>query len=290
MKKTLAEGVHGTGVVSKGKIRRKLRIALRPKAHLIAGAGPVNWNKSFIPPKYTIKNQNGSFSCGGQAGSRFIEIAANLQIESTAEQSAKSIYALGFYSNGGGMTVDSLQHQICKAGSNNESEVSSSENGNPPSESFMTDKAWYTPEMGQKALVQAGWTPLTVKITMDSIAQAIQSYGAVIMEVQGENNGTWLSPYPTYPTKAEWAHYVCGYDYSTVNDRPQISFYNSWGKEVGDGGVQHFTESYIKSGYIIDVFTFAPDPKAQSLFTMQNLLIAYQKLLQLLKLKLLAAN
>jgi peptidoglycan hydrolase-like protein with peptidoglycan-binding domain len=50
-----------------------------------------------------------------------------------------------------------------------------------------------------------------------------------------------------------------------------IDMYQSWGISVGDQGIQHFDESFINSGCIMDVFTFVKHTFDQDLkFGMVN--------------------
>jgi hypothetical protein len=86
-----------SGVISKGKIRRVMRKASREQ--LGATSVPFIWSQITLP-NIPIKNQ-GSSSCGGQAGSYWIEIIDKMMSGQDIQFSAKSIYAPIAYPQGG---------------------------------------------------------------------------------------------------------------------------------------------------------------------------------------------
>jgi hypothetical protein len=230
------------------------------KRKLIGGASIVNWSVPYSSPHGEIKNQQQSDSCGGMAGAYFIEIMNLLQGKSI-EISAKSIYA-PIACSGGGTTEDALETQIAARGANLEATVPDVAPDGTCTEAFMSDKSWITPALLEEAATRAGYTPMSVSMDIDSIAEAIANEGAVIWLIKGQNNGTWLSAYPNPPINNlnNWGHFMCPFGYQTVAQQ-QIDSLQSWGTSVGDGGIQHFTSNYINSGYIVDAFTFVSDAK-----------------------------
>lgn len=254
MKKILVEGQFGHGgkrsfigrTIRRGLIRSRLGMA----------SIPFDWGNGYHVRPLKIKNQGVSSSCGGQAKSRWLEIVLNI-----VEQSAKSVYSpIAF--PGGGTTVPSLEKD---SGSVDESIVPSYLGGNPPSEPYMTDLSWRTPDTLKNTLKKVGWKAVSVPIDIESIAKAIRDNEAVIWEIQGRNNGTWLSNNPKPPLAKDgiWTHFMCSQGAGLWNNKKSIDMFQSWGEEVGDAGIQHFTEDYINSGYIIDCFTFLKIPKYQ---------------------------
>jgi hypothetical protein len=200
------------------------------------------------------------------AGSYFLETALQFtgRTQSIQEISAKSLYAPIAYP-GGGTEPDDLETQISARGANLEASVPDLDPNGNCTEAFMEDKSWMTPALSQGATTRAGWTPMTVNIDIDSMAEAIQNEGGIIIVIQGQNNGTWLSPYPQPPVNDQdiWEHFMCGFGNQTANKGQQLDFLQSWGIEVGDQGIQNFTEAYINSGYIVDCFTFMSDNALQ---------------------------
>jgi len=246
-----------TGVVRKGTVSRVIRKASREQ--LGATSIPFIWSQITLP-NIPIKNQGSSSSCGGQAGSYWIELVDKAMAGNDIQFSAKSIYSPIAYPQGG-TTVQALQNQVANHGANFESDVPSYYVTGGTDEYFMTLKNWRTPSLTYKALRDAGRVAINVPIDMESIAQAIRDYGGVILEIAGYNNGTWLSPIPNSPIKGQtplWYHFICGTSAGYYSGQKVIVIANSWGNTVGSGGFQYLTEDYINSGYVIDCFTFRP--------------------------------
>ncbi len=254
------------GAIPINPIRRKLRNLIKPK---VARGAIFDWNTGYdvrdtIGP-IAIKNQGQSSSCGGQAGSYFLEIQRKLQNITEGECSAKSVYApIAYY--GGGTTVTSLENQVGAGGCNLESSVPSyGANRTPLPEYFMTEKSWITSQTSIDALGRAGYTPYDVHVDIDTVASTIASYGACLWEITGQNNGTWLSPTPKPPSNSisseKWNHFMCLIGAKMINGQKTIIALQSWGENVGDKGIQYFTEEYLNSGYIVDCFTFIYDSK-----------------------------
>ena len=264
MKKILVENIHHTGAIPVHPLLRKLNRWLRPSysKHLRkrVGYAPVDWTKPYASPIGSIKNQQQSESCGGQAGSYWLTTERMIQGINEGDISAKSIYA-PIACQGGGTTVSALENQLTIAGGNLEATVPSTAPDGTCTEAFMEDLSWKTVATDQDAIKRAGYTIMSVAIDIDSIAEAIQNEGGVIWEIVGQNNGTWLSPYPQPPvnSKNTWNHFMRGFGYQTGVNGQQIDCTQSWGISVGDGGIQHFLQNYIDSGYIVDVFTFVKD-------------------------------
>jgi hypothetical protein len=229
---------------------------------------PFDWSNPIPDPMYPVKNQGISFSCGGQAGSYLIRDLLKTAGKDQGEISAKSIYA-PYCAVGGGMTLDAIETCIGAHGSNLESLVSSYDvNGNPLTEPMFETRVWETPQTDADALTRAGYTPVSVAIDKDSMAEAIRDYGGIIMLIQGQNGNqpmNWTTATPAPPSKSNpkplWAHYLwCAFTTTT-----QIAVYNSWGVQIGSGGKQFFDETYINSGYILDCIAFIPDSMIGSL-------------------------
>lgn len=279
-KKILAEGKHGTGGIPSNFLTRKFRKYAHPKT----GAGePFDWNKGYdveqVIGKVTIKDQGTSFSCGGQAGAYFLEIQRRLQGFNEGSISAKSLYSPIAYAEGGGTTVSQLQTQIGAKGGNLELNVPSYyPDGQPMMEIDMESTAWMTDEMIKDAVIRAGFLPIQVYNNIESMAQAIRDYGAIIIEIDAKNNGTWRSQYPSPPTPKRtfmqtispdpevWTHFICS-KAARLTSWKQIDFYNSWGADTGTQGVQSLRQDYIDSGYIVECFTFVSDRKVYPLST-----------------------
>lgn len=256
------------GAIPLNKIHRFFhRKFFRRKFAKTVGNTGFDWNTGFdirntIGP-IAIKNQGDNYSCGGQAGSYFLEIQRRLQNVKEGVLSAKSIYAPIAYSQGG-TTVADLIEQLCYKGANLESMVSSVDSyGNPLPEYLMASTAWETPSLTIDAFSRAGYTPYDLTVDIDQIAQTIQEWGAIIWEIEGQNNNTWASAYPVPPSSANsnplWRHFMCAIGATMINGKKYIIALQSEGETWGENGIQYFGEDYFTSGHMIDCFTLCFD-------------------------------
>lgn len=264
----LVEGKHGHGAIRTPytRVRAKIRRTFRPK--LGQATTPFNWNTDPQIIKARLdsigiiktKNQFQAYECGGCLGGYWLGIVKAVLGKSPYQDiSEKSIYApIAF--PGGGTTVIALEKQICNAGGNTNQQVPSLRPDGTTDEIWATDKTWMTPSSLILASANAGWIAVSVNIDIDSMAKAILDNIATGWKIEGQNNGTWLSPNPMPPTSYSgiWAHFMCQPLVSLVNGEKTINSLQSWGTEVGNQGWQNFTSKYIDSGRITDVFTFVP--------------------------------
>lgn len=261
MKIILAENKYGHGALPVSKFRRYINKKLRTK--VAYASQPFDW--SIITDNSAgikIKDQGTSGSCSGQAGSYALQVLNN-----SNQLSAKSIYS-NIYYPGGGSTVTALESQIGVRGANLEAEIPSyNVYGNPLDEQDYEETSWQTPNTIQEAVKCAGWLPIDIEVNIDAIASAVRDYKAVIIEIQGKNNGTWLSPVPSAPSIDSdlWAHFITGMGVMIKDGQKTIKFANSWGTDTGEQGFQYLTEAYINSGYIVDVFALYPANQIVSL-------------------------
>ncbi len=108
----------------------KVRRLFRPKAHKICAVTPFNWQDGYDVEKVVgvikTKNQNGSLSCGGQAGAYFMQVQSLLKKIPliNSEMSAKSIYS-PYHQQGGGMSSLSLSYGLSSQGCAREEQVPS---------------------------------------------------------------------------------------------------------------------------------------------------------------------
>ncbi len=287
MKKILVEGKYTHGAIIQNRFLTKLKRSLRPKAHKLGMATqPFDFSKGAgilaKTGKLTIEGQGSSNSCGGQAKKRLMEIKRKLQ-GINERLSAKSMYGQIRYQPNGGTTVSALEKDL---GATTEQEVPSYfAGGQAPDETFMQDLSWKNPTTTQSLATRTGYIPITVSLDIDSVAQAIAHYGAVIILIRGQNNGTWLSQFPKPPLTENneiWAHFMCSEDVP-ASTTPRIDCYQSWGPDVGVGGIQSFTAEYFNSGFITDVIAFDTKQSItqQKISLIEKLLMLYQMWLKM---------
>ena len=257
----------GHGVLRRNPLVKIVQKLLRQANGQKIGKATIgfDWEKGFdvrdtIGP-IQIKNQGQNSSCGGQAGAYFLEIQERLRNLKEGAISAKSIYS-PWGNLGGGMTVTQLNTQIGATGANLEATVPSYDiNGNPLSELMMEDYSWHNDRLDTDALTRAGYTPYDIAEDIETVAQTIQNYGAVIMEVRGNNNQSWFSQFPTINKVGDyWYHYMILIGAITgTNGKKYLMALNSWGNQVGNQGQQLFGEEWFTSHNIIDAFTWIHD-------------------------------
>lgn len=263
MQHQLAESKHGTGYVHSSFGRK-----FRPHNDKLRFAAPFqafDWNVGYDIEKdlgvsLPVKNQGVSLSCGGQAAAT-LELVNELFLTKTfRERSAKDIYS-HIWVSGGGTTSNRIIWHMTTKGIAEEALVPSYENGQPPSEQFMEDVSYDTQAIETNALSAVDTQGISIGLTIDKIAQAVQDYGGVILAIAGENNGTWLSPFPTPPQTPEWGHFVYVGKAKMINGKKYIGILNSWG-DIGDKGWQWLGEDYqpfFKDCFaIIDTSTLSP--------------------------------
>ncbi len=251
---------HGTGAVLSPVDERDYQWSL-----LGASAIPFSWDLGYsVNIPFSLKDQGPSGSCGGQAVAYYGEVLEAMTTKTTEERSAKFIYAqasLGL--PGGGSYLRDNFNIAVKQGWATESVLPSYEDGKPPTEAFMSSKEDITDYARQVATQSKALSYASVDNTsIDAVAQAIaNNHGAVIL-VRGENNGTWLSPYPACTTgMGEWGHFLYACGAKLIGGKKYIKVKNSWG-QVGENGFQYISEDFFTKGYIYEVRTmvFADKP------------------------------
>ena len=213
-----------------------------------AATGPFDWNAGFdieqtLALKLPVKNQNGSFSCGGQAWATYAAVLEAIATGTHEERAAKFIYAQTFAPGGGSWGRPNCD--ICKKqGVCREAVLSSYENGNPPSEGFMERAVDITDAARADASHAKEISYGNVVVNIDAIAQAIRDGHGTILLVHGANNGTWRSAFPQVaPT--EWGHWIYAGKAKVIDGKKYIGFLNSWGTEVGEAGWQWLGEEWF---------------------------------------------
>lgn len=222
------------------------------------GTAPFDWNVGFDIEavlrlkllnnmfKIPVKDQDGSGSCGGQAGSYYGEVLEAYYTGTFEERSAKFIYSQ-VYMPPAGSNMRDVCDLICKQGWAREAVLTSYQGGNPPGEAFMQRSQDVTDVVRQDASKAKGLSYANVGLSIDEIAQAVRDNKGVIIGIVGSNNGTWNSPFPQPPTMADdrWYHWVYIGKAKMINGKKHVGFINSWGSACGDQGWQWISEDYI---------------------------------------------
>lgn len=252
---------------------------------------PFDWEKGFdieeeLGFKIPVKSQGESKSCGGQAFSYYTQVLEALYSKTFEERSAKFLYSQVALPEGGSRGRD-----ICKIiynqGSAREAFLPSYKDGKPLSEEEMVDTSNINDVVRQDAKSAQSISYKNIKqISIDNVAIALRDNKGVVIGVSGENNGTWLTAFPTPPKTAEWGHWLFVGKAKLINGKKYIGVLNSWGDKTGEGGWQWLGEDYfntIASGYIAiwEAWTFSlrkVDEKRNLLLTLLTALLnAFKK-------------
>jgi hypothetical protein len=263
MKKKLAHNQYGTGALpNKTDLRDK-------KWSLLARAvTPFDWTKGYDVEvelanklnkpgfKIPVKDQNGSYSCVGQACAYYESVQDAIEKGIYTEKSARDAYSQ-IFAPGGGSSTRAGVNLIVKKGVCRESLMPSYlVGGYPPDEAFITKRKDARKETISDALTAKGSAYASVKIDIDSMAQAIRDNHGIIFVVEGEDNGTWRTKFPRPPiAESEWAHCIYAGKAKLINGKKHIGILNSWSENTGDNGWQWLNEEYINKTFSRDAMT-----------------------------------
>ena len=246
---------------------------------------PFNWAKGFdaLKKTYPVKDQGPSSSCGGQTASYLMQ-----NLYQKKELSAKNIYSNIFYA-GGGTTLRDILKWATTSGISEEALVVSYNQGKPPTEAFMTVRDSNTPATRANALKHKGLSYAFVNPDIESYAQAIRDNGGAILQIWGQDNGTWLSAFPLPARRRVWNHFVVADGAFLIEGVKFIRIRNSWGKDCGNNGHQyiaeaHFNAGMVQTGGIIYNPAVIDDTEAKKksdmILIIQKLISLYQQLLK----------
>ena len=277
--KKLAEKKHGTGGVPDPVDKRDLEADV-----ILQASDEVDWEKGYDVEKelditLLFKDQGSTGSCNGQGWAYYIAVLNAIETGVYDEASAKAFYSQIFINqpSGGSYVRDGAKLAV-NWGALLEKIVSSyvtfttqDINGtrlitNPPTEEFIRDLSWKTPEMDKlaKNLQAKEYRRINGIRTMDLFAKAIRDNHGVVSGLYGENNGTWRGLEPKPPVNRKWGHLIYLGKFGTDEKGKYIATPNSWGKRKGDAlhpdGWQKLREDYFKSGNMFSPWTLTDKP------------------------------
>jgi len=226
----------------------------------VAGASviPFDWNQGIdietelstrlsIPNfKLPVKNQGLSFSCGGQSWANYAGVLEAFATGTFEERSAKFLYSQTYVPGGGSRGRDNADIFV-NQGAARENILTSYQATKPPTEVFMERSGDITDSVRIDAKLSKAIAYAQTGTDINSVAMAIRDNMGVVIGVDGQNNGSWVSTFPIPPTTVQWRHwlYCCGA--KLIGGKKYIKILNSWGKDVGDGGFQYLSEDYFNS-------------------------------------------
>lgn len=217
------------------------------------GVAPFDWTTGYdieavLGITLNPKDQGASGSCGGQAWATLAAVQEALATKSLEERSAKYIYSQCFVVGGGSGARD-LMGIYAGQGISEEALCASYQNGLPPSEDFMERSQDITAAARANAKNTLAKSYVSTSPDIESIAQALKANGGVVIGIDGSNNGTWLSEYPTAPVNGQdiWRHWLYVGKAKLISGKKYLATLNSWGKVAGVNGWQWLSEDYIKA-------------------------------------------
>ncbi len=246
--------IHGTGGLESGYDPRDYH-------YQPSDRGGFDWDTGFdieqkLGFKIKVKDQDGSGSCGGQAWSYYGEVLEAIVTGTYEPRSASWIYSHTRIVPSGSRGRENCDF-VVNNGWVKEIDAPSYNNGNPPKEKFFDAIPVLSKEAIEDSEVSRALSYLNVKSNIEVFAQAIQDHNGMIMVVNGEDNGTWRSKFPKPPVEKEWGHFLYACKVKLINSKKYIGVINSWGKDVGDNGIQWIGEEYFNSGHVREGWTLA---------------------------------
>lgn len=256
-------------------------------ANLGSALLPFDWDKGYDIEtelglklnqpgfKLPVKNQFQSGSCGGQTSSEMDAASEASFTRTFEERSAKYMIAQTFIVDQQGTMLGSrisdhatiLKNQGCAK----ESVLLSYDAQGRTSDAFLNRPQDITEAARADAKQSKARSYAYVAPNIDLFAQALSNNFGMGMQLEGENNGTWLSAEPKPPTYRQWGHFMFGGKAKLRNGRKAIGALQSWGPNVGEAGWQWFYEDYFASGFmeigLTIVFDDSIPPPPKYIFT-----------------------
>lgn len=214
-------------------------------------AFPIIWREKDKSEwkRFSVRNQDGSSSCGGQAGAKAVETVLKKVI------SAHPIYRRRSNFPAEGMWLQDIGDIVKKMGTTGETE--------DPSQN-MNEADMNRPLIVETPDKLAGYAFPDVK-NIDEIAQAIEARGHVILLLHA-NLEEWTD-FPVFNGKQfNMGHFVCGVDYFMYKGQKCILIEDSWGKFYGLEGQRIISEDFLYKRFDQAMYfiQYAPPPPADN--------------------------
>lgn len=232
-------------------------------AHIeVAASSPVSWVPKAPAQwkQYSIRNQDGSSSCCGQAAAKALEVLTG-QV-----QSAHPIYRSRSNFSAKGMWLQDVGNILKKQGTTTEDKDISQN---------MNEDEMNRPLNVETPVKISAYVSVDVK-NIDAIAQAIEAQKHCCIIVHGSLS-EWKDVPVFNPNKpVDFGHCICAVDYFLYNGEKAVLIDESWGQAttLGNKGQRILTESYLRaraSGGIYFVKD-APAPDNKPLHKFKNIL------------------
>jgi len=252
----------------------------------------------MLPKEYSlrinigsIKNQDGSSSCVGQAFSYYAEVLNKLETGEYIALSARDIYSLIYLPEGGAHLRDAAS-KITNSGVVREFDATSYLGGLPPTEEFMRTRDDITPAEEETGMDYLAKSYLTWGNTnFEAFKRAIYQGKGCVIACYG-NNFCWKDQMIIVPddkSLCDWGHavYCCGW--VNLLGKEYLEFVNSWGNKWGDKGFGYLPKEYVEKGLIFNPVTLIDLPnntyptQMKLIAALRNLVELYKQLIEKLK-------
>ena len=210
----------------------------------VIGEVKVDWEKGYnvesdLGIQLKVENQDGSSSCVGQAWAKYTEAIDCAETGKLPDHSAKSIYEQ-IYVPGGGAYLREGAKVIVKGGVALEELIPSYENGNPPSEPYMTSQTISNDVRECMKVYRAKEYRFVSSSDVDLLAWTIANNHGAVSGADGDSAG-WQTGEIKNPKKREWGHAFYFTGFGLVPGRGRyLDFINSWSEQWGFNGKGRF--------------------------------------------------
>lgn len=220
-----------------------------------AGVSEVVWEEKTEWKKLTPRNQNGSSSCGGQAGAKGGETIFNEVLSAHPIYQSRSNYPAP------GMWMQDIGRVFKNIGTCKESD-SPSQNQN--------DIEMDRPVTVPTPFKISGYVFLEDR-SIDKIAEVIEAHGHCVLLVHA-NYKEWNKDIPVFNgAKEDFGHYVTAIDYTLYKDTKSLIVEDSFGTFNAWKGQRLITEDYLKARFDGAMYFLRPSametPKPKYFFT-----------------------
>jgi len=202
-------------------------------------------------------------NCVGQAYSKYAEVLNIVEEKRFVDLSAKSVYERIYLPNGGAYLREGAKAIV--GGINEEVDVLSYENGNPPSEAYMRSQT-LTNELRLKAEKYASKEYRSIgSANTDLIALAIKDNWGAVTGLSGDNKG-WTDWVIKNPIHADWGHCIFLKGFGKDERGRYIDFINSWGSGWGKNGQGRiYVDEYDMANNAFGIWTLVDKPNLSNI-------------------------
>ncbi len=219
----------------------------------VLGMGAFKWEEKPIP-KYTIRNQDGSYTCGGFSGAKVLSINNLRDRGQYVDLDPNFIYQKRINKTSDGMFLKDLLEIMCKHGAPEDRELKMDNKSQPE-----LDKITYTKEHEDQALQYRAMSYVPgMPIDMDEIARVI-SLGHTPIGLVRCNAREWtVKPQVIPGLPINVSHFVPFIAASLIDGEKTLVVDDSWGTSHGRNGQRFITENFLKQkfiavGYCVDL-------------------------------------